>query len=215
MQALLVINFIDCLRKQGMKLFSFGKFIAIVLILLTSMSKSASAQTSDAARLGMALDYYQGGKYHEAMLLLEKLDQQYKLNPRFRAYLGVCYYYEWDYARAATCLDSVIPKLESFSPSERSFYSFAAAESYFYMKEFDKALSFYQQMLLLCHDNEKADAFYRIGFIYSLRQDWIAALDNFQSSLVYYRRYRPEETARIAQIRNMIVGCCNEIDAKD
>ena len=67
-------------------------------------------------------------------------------------------------------------------------------------------------MLSLCHDNEKPDAYYRIGFIHMFRQEWIAALDNYQSALVYYQKYRPDEKAKIAQIRNMINGCAEKID---
>ena len=44
------------------------------------------------------------------------------------------------------------------------------------------------------------------------RQEWIAALDNYQSALVYYQKYRPDEKARISQIRNMINGCAEKID---
>ncbi len=186
-----------------------------IALLLLSPGQVARAQQSDSEQLGMALDYFQGGKYHESLLILQKLDRKYRLNPRFRAYMGVCYYYEWDYAQAAECLDSVIPQLKSFAPQERSFYCFAAAESHFNLKQYDQALPLYGQMLGLCRDNEKPDAYYRMGFIYSFREEWIEALDHFQSALVYYRRFRPDETARIAQIRNMINGCCTKINNRD
>lgn len=171
----------------------------------------ASAQVSDSDRLGMALDYFQSGKYHEARLLLQKLNAHYRLNPRFKAYLGVCCYYEWDYKQATTLLDSVIPQLSAFAPQERSVYYFANAESHFFLEQYNEALPLYQTMLSLCKPNEMPDAFYRIGFIHTYRHEWIAALDNLQSALVYYRRHRPEEQARIAQIRNMIKGCCDKI----
>jgi hypothetical protein len=171
----------------------------------------ASAQVSDSDRLGMALDYFQSGKYHEARLLLQKLNARYRLNPRFKAYLGVCCYYEWDYKQATTLLDSVIPQLSAFAPQERSVYYFANAESHFFLEQYNEALPLYQTMLSLCKPNEMPDAFYRIGFIHTYRHEWIAALDNLQSALVYYRRHRPEEQARIAQIRNMIKGCCDKI----
>ena len=169
-------------------------------------------QPSDSDRLGMALDYFQSGKYHEAMLLLRKLDRQYRLNPRFRAYLGVCYFYDWEYRQAAECLEAALPQLTAFAPQERAFYYYAAAESRFQLKEYARALPLFNTMLTLCKDNEKPDAFYRIALIYSMKAEWIKALDYFQTALVFYRKYRPDATARIAQIRHQIIGCCAAID---
>lgn len=103
------------------------------------------------------------------------------------------------------------PTIISIAPQERSVYYFANAESHFFLEQYDEALPLYQTMLSLCKPNEMPDAFYRIGFIHTYRHEWIAALDNLQSALVYYRRHRPEEQARIAQIRNMIKGCCDKI----
>lgn len=171
------------------------------------------AQTTDGERLGRALDYFQGGKYHEALLLFERLDRQYRLNPRFRAYIGVCYYYDWQYAKATEYLDSVLPRLQGFAPQERSFYCFASAESHFHLGQYDRALPLYHEMLGLCRDNERPDAYFRIGYIHASRAQWIPALDNLQAALVYYGRHRPDQQARMAQIRNMIAGCCQKIDA--
>ncbi len=182
-------------------------------LLLCATCLPCAAQSSAGEQLGMALDYFQGGKYHEALLLFQKLDKKYKLNPRFRAYIGMCYYHEWDYAKATEYLDSVIPQLQSFPPQERSLYYYTNAESHFYLEQYEKALPLYNEMLSLCKDNEKPDAYYRIGFIHVFREEWIAALDNLQSALVYYTQHRPNENARIAQIRNMIVGCCKKIEA--
>lgn len=184
--------------------------VAVATMALAPRVK-ASAQVSDSDRLGMALDYFQSGKYHEARLLLQKLNARYRLNPRFKAYLGVCCYYEWDYKQATTLLDSVIPQLSAFAPQERSVYYFTNAESHFFLGQYDQALPLYQATLSLCKPNETPDVFYRIGFIHTYRHEWIAALDNLQSALVYYRRHRPEEQARITQIRNMIKGCCDKI----
>lgn len=189
-------------------------FAIWLLSLLLWMPVGSYAQTSDSDRLGMAIEYFQSGKYHECMLILQKLDNNYKLNPRFKAYLGVCYYYEWDYKKAALYLDQALPKLEGFAPQERSFYYFADAESHFYLKEYDKALPLYEKMVTLCHEDEKPDSYYKIGFIYAFKEQWIPALDNFQTSLVYYQKLRPGEVARIAQIKNMIKGCTEKIDAE-
>lgn len=194
-----------------MKVSQWARQVVTVILLLLMVGLQAAAQATDRERLGMGLEYFRSGKYHEALLILQKLDRQYRLNPRIRAYIGVCFYYEWDYKMATTYLDSAIPKLTAFSPQERSFYFYANAESHFNLKQYEKALSMYQQMLEVCHDDEKADAFYRIGFIHVYNQDWLDALDNLQSALVYYRQYQPKEKTRVAQIRNMINGCCARI----
>mgnify|MGYP002515923801 CR=1 FL=1 len=188
--------------------------LAILAILPMAGNARAWAQPSDGERLGMAIDYFQDGKYHEAMLILQDLDSRYKLNPRFQAYLGVCFYYEWDYKQANECLDKAIPKLTGFAPQERSFYYFANAESLFNLRQYDRALDNYRQMLTLCHDNEKGDAYYKIGVIHTFHKEWAEALDNLQSAWHYYTRYNPGKKARIAQIRNMIQGCCDKINGK-
>ena len=188
-------------------------YICLLTILLLGSVK-AWAQTSDSERLGIALDYFQNGKYHESMLILQDLNSRYNLNPRFQAYLGVCYYYEWDYKHANECLDKAIPKLTKFSPQERSFYYFANAESLFNLQLYDQALDNYRQMLDLCHDDEKGDAYYKIGLICTFREQWIDALDNLQSAWYYHTKYTPDKKARIAQIRNMIQGCCDKINGK-
>lgn len=168
-----------------------------------------SSQISDSERLGNALDYFQSGKYHEALLLFQKLDKEYNLNPRFKAYIGICYYYEWQYKEACTYLDEAIPKLGSFSPHERSVYFYADAESYFNLQLYHKAIPCYEQMLLVCYDNEKPEVLYKLGMCYMFGKDWANAHDYFTSALSYYVRYRntPDEHARIKQIENMIKGC--------
>ena len=65
---------------------------------------------SDSEQLGMALEYFQSAKYHEALLIFEKLDEHYTLNPRYHAYMGVCYYNEWLYQEACQYLDEAIPQ---------------------------------------------------------------------------------------------------------
>lgn len=168
-------------------------------------------KTNDVTSLGMALDYFQSGKYHECGLILQRLDKQYKLNPRFRAYLGVCLYYDWDYRQASDILDTVIPQLTAFAPQERSVYYWTDAESHYYLKEYDKALPLYQQQLMLCQENERADAYYKIGLIAMKQEQWRKALDSLQSALVYYRTYQHGQQKRITQIRSMITDICKKL----
>ena len=70
------------------------KFVFIVLLLLMVLPADAQRRqkSEDAEQLGRAMEYFSSGKYHEALLLFQKLDDEYELNPRFKAYLGVCYY---------------------------------------------------------------------------------------------------------------------------
>lgn len=197
---------------------SSGRALMIgILILFTSLSAGGQNLNqkkikSDSQLLGLAISYFQGSKYHEAKLILQRLDKKYQLNPRFRAYLGVCYYYDQEYERATTCLDSVIPQLKFFAPQELSFYYYADGESYFSLKKYARASLLYDQASIRCHENEKAEIFYKLGLCYSFLQQWHLALDALQKAYIYYHQFFPEAKARIAEIRNLIFACCQEID---
>lgn len=168
-------------------------------------------RSADARELGKALEYFAAGKYHEALLIFDKLDGKYRLNPRYMAYIGVCHYYEWNYEKAISYLDKAIPHLVNFSPQERSFYYWANAESHFQLARYHEAIPLYDTMLTLCHDNEKPEAYYRLGFCHLFAEEWQDALRNFQLSLDYYQQYRntPDSQARITQLRHMIKGILN------
>lgn len=118
----------------------------------------------DAEQLARALDYFASEKFHECLVLLQPLNRRYKLNPRYRAYLAVCLYYEWEYAEAIRLFDEVLPQLQGLAPHELSLYYWMDAESYFALQQYDRALPLYGKMLPLCRDNEKPDAYYRLGF---------------------------------------------------
>lgn len=119
---------------------------------------------ADAEQLARALDYFSSEKFHECLVLLQPLNRRYKLNPRYRAYLAVCLYYEWEYDEAVKLFDEVIPLLQGVAPHELSLYYWMDAESYFALQQYDRALPLYGKMLPLCRDNEKPDAYYRLGF---------------------------------------------------
>ena len=72
----------------------------------------------DAEQLARALDYFSSEKFHECLVLLQPLNRRYKLNPRYRAYLAVCLYYEWEYDEAVKLFDEVIPLLQGVAPHE-------------------------------------------------------------------------------------------------
>lgn len=186
---------------------------------------------ADAEQLARALDYFSSEKFHECLMLLQPLNRRYKLNPRYRAYLAVCLYYEWEYAEAIWLFDEVLPQLQGVAPHELSLYYWMDAESYFALQQYDRALPLYGKMLPLCRDNEKPDAYYRMGFCHlfaaesseasssekvsgssessgSSAAERKKAKECFELSLEGYLKYRntPNEQARIAQIRHMIGG---------
>ena len=186
---------------------------------------------ADAEQLARALDYFSSEKFHECLILLQPLNRRYKLNPRYRAYMAVCLYYEWEYAEAIRLFDEVIPQLQGLAPHELSLYYWMDAESYFALQQYDRALPLYGKMLPLCRDNEKPDAYYRMGFCHLFAAESSGASSSekvsgssesseasnaerkkakecFELSLEGYLKYRntPNEQARIAQIRHMIGG---------
>ena len=164
---------------------------------------------SDSETLGMAIEYFQSAKYHEALLLFEKLDKAYALNPRYHAYMGICCYYEWQYEDACKYLDEAIPQLEAFAPHERSVYYFADGESHFQLKQYSEAIPYFEKALTVCYENEKGDIHYRLGLCYMFAEDWQNARDQYRAALDNYVTFRntPEMRARIYQTSHMMKGC--------
>ena len=185
--------------------------VCYTLICSTALGQQPQKRNSspDVERLGRALEYFSSGKYHECMLILSDLDEHYELNSRFRAFLGICYYYEWEYEKACSYLDEVLPLLQGVAPQERSFYYFANGESHFNLQQYEQAITQYQEQLKLCHPDEKGDAYYRLGFCYMFLNEWALALEHFEQSLSFYEQYlnNEENKARITQIQKMIKGC--------
>lgn len=196
-----------------------------------SFQEKKGDRKEDAEQLARALDYFASEKFHECLVLLQPLNRRYKLNPRYRAYLAVCLYYEWENAEAIRLFDEVIPLLQGVAPHELSLYYWMDAESYFALQQYDRALPLYGKMLPLCRDNEKPDAYYRMGFCHlfaaessgasssekasgssessgSSAEERKKAKECFELSLEGYLKYRntPNEKARIAQIRHMLGG---------
>lgn len=189
----------------------FHNFIKALLIvtLMGLCTPLLAQQSADAEQLGMALEYFQGGKYHEALNIFQRLDKRYKLNPRFRAYIALCYYYDWDYKKAVDYFDKALPDLGGLAPHELSVYYFAAAESYFQLQKYDRALTYYQQALDVSYDRDKGDIYYRIGFCHMLKQEWQAAYDNYSLAEQNYLEFHSsvDLDARLAQATAMKRGC--------
>ena len=168
-----------------------------------------SQPPDDSERLGMALEYFQSGKYHEALLLFEQLDKNYDLNPRYHGYMGVCYYYEWAYEEACQYLDEAIPKLEAFAPHERSIYYYVDGESHFQLQQYKQAIPYFEKALTVCFENEKGDIHYRLGMCHMFAEEWQAARDHYRLALDNYVALRntPDMQARIYQTSHMMKGC--------
>ena len=160
----------------------------------------------DIKKLERAIEYFQGRKYHEALLLLQDLNKKYALNPRFKAYLGVCYYYDWDYKNACKFLEEIINDLNILAPHEQAVYYYCLAESYFIQNKYNEAVPFYEKTINICYDNEKADILYKLAMCYMNKNCMDIAYDYFQSSLAYYKHFGipNDKIQRIIQINNMI-----------
>lgn len=149
--------------------------LAMILVLLINTSNTAFSQQTtqkkqDTELLGKAVEYYQGGKYHESILAFEKLKRHYTLTPRFLAYLGFSYYKEQQYEEATENLKKSIPHLSAYSPKERAIYIYSCAESLFYQTQYDEALKYYQMALPLTEGNDKGDILFHTAFAHYLKK---------------------------------------------
>ena len=78
-----------------MKMSTYRKWVLCFLGMnLMFVPSLVFAQRNDEAteRLGKALEYFTSQKYHECLMIMQDLEKQYLLNPRYKAYLGVCYF---------------------------------------------------------------------------------------------------------------------------
>lgn len=181
------------------------KNIASILLFLLFFPLTSYSQSRDSELLGRALEYYGSQKYHESLLVFEQLRKTYKLNSRFLAYMGVCYYKEQKYEDAAKILDKVIPDLEPFPPHERAVYYFSNAESHFLLgleneerrgikatgknKEIETAAQYYEKTIPVCFSKEKGDVYYRLGFCHLLNVETELAMDYFSKAKSWYDKY--------------------------
>ena len=196
----------------------FWQRLCCILAFLCLSILSVSAQTTDPdpVLLDKAVAYFNSEKYHEALLIFQQLDKRYKLNDRFRAYIGLCYYNEWEYKSATKYLDEVTPRLTMLAPHERSVYYFANAESHCQLQEYKAAIPFYEQALTVCYDNEKGEIYYRLGLCYMFGSEWEKARDAYAHCEEFFRKYRsiPDVEARLTQAINMRKGCQAKINEK-
>lgn len=190
--------------------------LLLILLCFVSVSVFPQGKKADTEALGRALEYFQSQKYHEALLIFQRLDQSYKLNARYKAYIGLCYYYDWDYKKATEYFDTFLPKLSMLAPKERALYYYADGESHFQLGHYDQAIVLFQSALTLCHDRDKGDSWFRIGFCYYFLQQPALAQGCFLVAEYYYATFRnsPDLQARRQQMAHMMRGLRPEIILK-
>lgn len=190
--------------------------LLLILLCFVSVSVFPQGKEADTEALGRALEYFQSQKYHEALLIFQRLDQSYKLNARYKAYIGLCYYYDWDYKKATEYFDTFLPKLDMLAPEERALYYYADGESHFQLGHYDQAILLFQSALALCHDRDKGDSWFRIGFCYYFLQQPALAQGCFLVAEYYYATFRnsPDLQARRQQMAHMMRGLRPEIVLK-
>lgn len=190
--------------------------LLLILLCFVSVSVFPQSKEADTEALGRALEYFQSQKYHEALLIFQRLDQSYKLNARYKAYIGLCYYYDWDYKKATEYFDTFLPKLSMLAPEERALYYYADGESHFQLSHYDQAILLFQSALALCHDRDKGDSWFRIGFCYYFLQQPALAQGCFHVAEYYYATFRnsPDLQARRQQMAHMLRGLRPEIVLK-
>lgn len=187
--------------------------LLLILLCFVSVSVFSQGKEADTEALGRALEYFQSQKYHEALLIFQRLDQSYKLNTRYKAYIGLCYYYDWDYKKATEYFDTFLPKLSMLAPEERALYYYADGESHFQLGHYDQAILLFLSALTLCHDRDKGDSWFRIGFCYYFLQQPALAQGCFLVAEYYYATFRnsPDLQARRQQMAHMMRGLRPEI----
>lgn len=187
-----------------MKMSIFAVFMALCTMTCPAFNTQNEAQE----KLSKAVDYFQGGKYHEALLMFEKIEKEYQLNPRFEAYIGVCQFYDRDFENAAKTLDKVMPQLESFAPHEKAVYLYCDAESHFQLKNFSESIILFEKQLKLCYNDEKGDALLRIGICHWKLGDIPAAQKYLKSAKEHYMKFN--ETDKIEHMECEISSLCNK-----
>ena len=187
---------------------------SIILLLLvlafpqTSYSQTKYDNISDKEKLNKAVDYFQSGKYHESIILFKQLEKRFNLNYRFRAYMGVCYYYDHEYRLCDSIISYVSDKLEVFAPHERSVYYYCAAVSSLETGKLKQAINYFEKTLLLCYNNEKGNILGHIAKCYLGLDKVDVAQEYLLSAKAYINSYGGEWTMQKLEreIRSCIGG---------
>lgn len=188
------------------------KMVALLLMLaMPAVSGYCNDRSGEVELLGKAIEYYQGGKYHESILAFEKLNKTYKLNPRFTAYLGMSYYKEMQYEEAVKYLKRCLPDLQAYSPYEQAVYTYSCAESLFHLERYAESIKYYEQALPLVSGNDRGDVLFHNAFAHYLTQGETAEVMRlFSEALTAYKANATDATAlqvaRLRQTETMLRG---------
>lgn len=191
--------------------------LSVLLCLFVIVASAAPAgKKSPQELLTQATEYFQGGKYHEAIINFEKLQQDYTLTPRYLAYLGFSYYKEGDYEEAAKTLYPLLrdttsqSTLTALSPKEQSIYLYACGESLFHIGQYTSSLDIHTRMLSLVSGCDKGDVLFHIGMAHYLQGNYADAIPPLEEALSLYKTYTTAgddlHKARLNQIDKMLPG---------
>ena len=189
-------------------------FLLSLLVIIVAAAPASKASPQEL--LTKATEYFQGGKYHEAIINFEKLQQDYTLTPRYLAYLGFAYYKEGDYEEAAKTLYPLLrdttsqSTLTALSPKEQAIYLYACGESLFHIGNYTSSLDIHTRMLPLVSGCDKADVLFHIGMAYYLQGNYADAIPPLEEALSLYNTYTTAgddlHKARLNQIDKMLPG---------
>ena len=187
-------------------------FLLSLLVIVVTAAPKATPQEL----LTKATEYFQGGKYHEAILNFEKLQQDYTLTPRYLAYLGFAYYKESNYEEAAKILFPLLrdttsqSSLTALSPKEQSVYLYACGESLFHIGNYTTSLDIHNRMLPLVNGLDKADVLFHIGMAHYMQGNYADAIPPLEEALSLYKSLATADDelhkARLNQTENMLPG---------
>lgn len=192
------------------------KALLSFLLCLLVIVAAAAPKTKPQELLTKATEYFQGGKYHEAIINFEKLQQDYTLTPRYLAYLGFAYYKESNYEDAAKTLFPLLrdttsqSTLTALSPKEQAIYLYACGESLFHIGNYTTSLDIHTRMLPLVSGCDKGDVLFHIGMAHYMQGNYADAIPPLEEALSLYKTHTTAgddlHKARLNQIDKMLPG---------
>ena len=192
------------------------KALLTFLLCLFVIIVAAAPKASPKELLTKATEYFQGGKYHEAIINFEKLQQDYTLTPRYLAYLGFAYYKEGNYEEAAKTLFPLLrdttsqSTLTALSPKEQAIYLYACGESLFHIGNYTSSLDIHTRMLSLVSGCDKGDVLFHIGMAHYMQGNYTDAIPPLEEALSLYKTHTAADDdlhkARLNQIDTMLPG---------
>lgn len=168
---------------------------------ISSPQTETQAQ-SDKELLTKAIDYFCSQKYHEALLIFNRLEKTHKLSARLRAYKGVCQYKEGNYPDAVTTLSGILTELEQYPPHEQAVYCYSCGESCFQQSKYTDAIPYFEKALAVSLENNKAEICYRLGFSNYMLGDELKAMKWFSSADSLYSKTHHDEITHAHQAQN-------------